>query len=181
MSKEIKYTDAVPNSIVTRYKEDNIQYLLDQVARLTAENAMLKEKWSTSKPEQEPVAWIIVNKETGYRTQVSDLTPFLYHREIFEVIPLYTAPPVKSEQEPVGIVRTIGGYPDNSEHIVEWLCKYKDLKEGDRLYLAPQTHKPITGIEISNAFKADDEATHPYSYWAGVDFAEKHHGIGGGE
>jgi len=43
--------------------------------------------------KQEPVAWIIVNKETGYRTQVSDLTPFLYHREIFEVIPLYTAPP----------------------------------------------------------------------------------------
>ena len=59
MSKEIKYTDVVPNSIVTRYKEDNIQYLLDQVARLTAENAMLKEKWSTPKqPEQEPVAWM---------------------------------------------------------------------------------------------------------------------------
>ena len=75
-------------------EQDNIQYLLDQVARLTAENAMLKEKWSTPKPEQEqqPEAWIIVNKETGYRTQVSDLTPFLYHREIFEVIPLYTSP-----------------------------------------------------------------------------------------
>jgi hypothetical protein len=43
-------------------------------------------------PEQQAEAWIIVNKETGYRTQVSDLTPFLYHREIFEVIPLYTAP-----------------------------------------------------------------------------------------
>ena len=27
----------------------NIQYLLDQVARLTAENAMLKEKWSIPK------------------------------------------------------------------------------------------------------------------------------------
>ena len=46
-----------------------------------------------AQPEQQPEAWIIVNKETGYRTQVSDLTPFLYHREIFEVIPLYTAPP----------------------------------------------------------------------------------------
>ena len=177
--------------------------------------------------EQQAEAWIIVNKETGYRTQVSDLTPFLYHREIFEVIPLYTAPPVKSEQEPVGVVRTIGGYPDDSEHVVDWLCKYKDLKEGDRLYLAPpipettaepvawmvETHfnnepikeihtvkpmervykycivtelysaplKPLTGIEISNGFKADDEATHPYSYWAGINFAEKHHGIGDGE
>lgn len=55
-----------------------------------------------AQPEQEPEAWIIVNKETGYRTQVSDLTPFLYHREIFEVIPLYTAPPKReplSEKE----------------------------------------------------------------------------------
>ena len=53
MSKRIKYTDAVPNSIVTRYKEDNTQYLLDQVARLTAENAMLKEKW-LAPPKREP-------------------------------------------------------------------------------------------------------------------------------
>ena len=34
----------------TEYQPDiNTQYLLDQVARLTAENAMLKEKWSTQK------------------------------------------------------------------------------------------------------------------------------------
>ena len=31
----------------------NTQYLLDQVARLTAENAMLKEKWSA--PKREPL------------------------------------------------------------------------------------------------------------------------------
>ena len=110
MSKEIKYKDVVPNSIVARYKEVRQEY----------------------------------------------------------------------EQEPVGIVRIIGGYPDNSERVVDWVRPYKYLKEGDRLYLAPPTHKPITGIEISNGFKADDEATHPYSYWAGVDFAEKHHGIGEG-
>ena len=71
-------------------KQDNIQYLLDQVARLTAENAMLKEKWSAPKRE------------------------------------------------------------------------------------------PLSGKEISHGFKADDDATHPYSYWAGVEFAEKHHGIGEG-
>ena len=35
-------------------EQDNIQYLLDQVARLTAENAMLKEKWST--PKREPLS-----------------------------------------------------------------------------------------------------------------------------
>ena len=38
--------------------------------------------------------------------------------------------------------------------------------------------KHLTGIEISQGFQTDDDATHPYSYWSGVDFAEKAHGIG---
>src|SRR5690554_4796685 len=49
---------------------------------------------------------------------------------------LLTAPAVHGE--PVGRVKTVGGYPDESEHTVEWLCKYKDLKDGDLLYTAPQ-------------------------------------------
>ena len=96
MSKEIKYTDAVPNSIVTRYKEDNIQYLLDQVARLTAENAMLKEKWSTSKPEQEPVAWIIETEIHGKLSEwvCTDKKHYMEeHDGTKDPIPLYTAPP----------------------------------------------------------------------------------------
>jgi len=58
--------------------------LVDEIKELLAQ---------PEQTEQEPEAWIVVNKETGYRTQVSDLTPFLYNREIFEVIPLYLAPP----------------------------------------------------------------------------------------
>ena len=46
------------------------------------------------------------------------------------------APAVQGE--PVGRVKTVGGYPDESEHTVEWLCKYKDLKDGDLLYTTPQ-------------------------------------------
>ena len=42
------------------------------------------------------------------------------------------------QREPVGRVKTVGGYPDESEHTVEWLCKYKDLKDGDLLYTAQQ-------------------------------------------
>jgi len=81
-------------TLLARPEQDNIQYLLDQVARLTAENAMLKEKWSTPKPEseQQPEAWIVVNKETGYRTQVSHF-PDSYDKNTFEVIPLYITPP----------------------------------------------------------------------------------------
>jgi hypothetical protein len=92
MSKRIKYTDAVPNSIVTRYKEDNTQYLLDQVARLTAENAMLKEKWlaQPEQIEQEPVAWMYewVN-EIG--EHVKSVVYNFY--DDANLIPLYTAPP----------------------------------------------------------------------------------------
>jgi hypothetical protein len=94
MSKRIKYTDAVPNSIVTRYKEDNTQYLLDQVARLTAENAMLKEKW-LAQPEQEPVAWCQMAEGNVQDLLTSfEMKDWLYDKSW---IPLYTAPP-KREQ-----------------------------------------------------------------------------------
>jgi hypothetical protein len=70
----------------------------------------------------------------------------------------------------------------------EWVCtdkkhymeEHDSIKEPIPLYTAPQKRKHLTDIEISKGFKADDEATHLYSYWAGVEFAEKHHGIGGG-
>jgi hypothetical protein len=69
----------------TEYQPDiNTQYLLDQVSRLTAENAMLKEKWlAQPEPEQEPVAW-------GYKKRVT-YKPEGSEEE--EIIPLYTAPP----------------------------------------------------------------------------------------
>ena len=85
-----------------------------------------------TQPEQQPEAWIIVNKETGYRTQVSDLTPFLYHREIFEVIPLYTA---------------------------------------------PQKREPLSNIDIKEASRNAKDM----SFYNGVKWAERQHGIGGGE
>ena len=50
------------------------------------------------------------------------------------------------EQEPVGIVRTIGGYPDESYHIAEWTCSFKYLKDGDKLYLTPQEQEPVAWI-----------------------------------
>ncbi len=44
------------------------------------------------------------------------------------------------------------------------------------LYIAPK-REPIDGKEISKGFQADYEAIDAYSYWAGVAFAEKYHGI----
>ena len=40
--------------LLTQPEQNNTQYLLEQVSRLTAENAMLKEKWST--PKREPLS-----------------------------------------------------------------------------------------------------------------------------
>lgn len=86
--------------------------------------------------------------------------------------------PEQTEQDPVGIVRTIGGYPDNSTHTVELTCRHGDLKDGDLLYKAPQKREPLSGREISHGFRINPDATHAESYWAGVEYAEKAHGIG---
>ena len=72
-------------------EQHGTQYLLDQVARLTAENAMLKEKWSAQpETEQEPVAWMYewVN-EIG--EHVKSVVYNFY--DDANLIPLYTAPP----------------------------------------------------------------------------------------
>jgi hypothetical protein len=90
----------------------------------------------------------------------------------------------EQEQEPVAWIIETEIYGKLSE----WVCtdkkhymeEHDSIKEPIPLYTAPQKRKHLTDIEISKGFKADDEATHLYSYWAGVEFAEKHHGIGGG-
>jgi len=101
--------------------------------------------------KQEPVAWMQDSIELYVLEEKSAIRGY--------VIPLYTAPP---KREPPMTQREAyqRGYAQAE----------MDLKR-----------KHLTDIEISKGFKADDEATHLYSYWAGVEFAEKHHGIGGGE
>ena len=42
--------------LLAQPEQNNTQYLLEQVSRLTAENAMLKEKWS--QPKREPLSEI---------------------------------------------------------------------------------------------------------------------------
>ena len=103
MSKEIKYKDVVPNSIVARYKEVRQQY----------------------------------------------------------------------EQEPVGIVRIIGGYPDNSERVVDWVRPYKYLKDGDKLYLAPKREPLSTDTMLRLITEHRD---FPLNLARAV---ERMHGIGG--
>ena len=83
------------------------------------------------------------------------------------------------EQKPTGIIRTIGGYPDESQHTVEWLVKHKDLHDGDKLYTLPPARKPLTDEDVmSLALKYDLDATWSKHLFKFVRAIERAHGIG---
>ena len=78
----------------TEYQPDiNTQYLLDQVSRLTAENAMIKEKWSEAQPEQEPVAWMWKKHTAGGWLDAVGLDKPSATAHQINIYPLYTAQP----------------------------------------------------------------------------------------
>lgn len=94
---------------------------------------------------------------------------------------------LEPEQEPVGIVRTIGGYPDESDHIAEWTCSFKYLKDGDKLYLTPPKREPLGVEEINECMENSDsfgfngdvyiaDAINAFENFARA--IEKAHGIG---
>jgi len=83
-------------------------------------------------PEQEPVAWKVVDKTTG-EFMFSRVKPTTRVYKYDEVINLYTAPPKR---------------------------------------------EPLTVRAIAEGFIANRVAIHMDSYWAGVNDAEKAHGIG---
>ena len=86
------------------------------------------------------------------------------------------------EQEHVGIVRTIGGYPDQSEHTVVLTCRHGDLKDGDLLYKAPQKREPLSDDAVARLILsvAGDKYSPPSPFEL-VRATEKHYKIGGGE
>ena len=103
-------------------------------------------------PEQEPVAWM----------SLSDI----------EWMNIVNSPKI--------LELTDGRH--NSEEAVNLAVKMTEEKCKKNNSDSIPKRKHLTGIEISQGFQTDDDATHPYSYWSGVDFAEKAHGVtGGGE
>ena len=107
--------------------------------------------------------WVI----DEFETQIDDIV-----KEIEELL-------AQPEQEPVAYLHE--GIDETGETVRRIYCHFYEHANLIPLYTAPQKRKHLTGIEISQGFQTDDGATHPYSYWSGVDFAEKAHGIGGGE
>ena len=94
--------------------------------------------------------------------------------------------PMNAEQEPVARVKTVGGYPDASEHTVEWLVKFKDVMSGQLLYTAPPARKPLSYMEACTfiALNIEDGAESLEMQSQLVDLiraVERAHGIGSAE
>lgn len=69
--------------------------------------------------------------------------------------------PNKAEA-PVGFIKTVGGYPDDSKHELILTVPFKSIKDGDKLYLHPQVTpnkaevpawKPISQLPLDNPKK----------------------------
>ena len=94
------------------------------------------------------------------------------------------------EQEPVAWAIFFDDEPNKV--INEYLSQYKEdleviMQEGfydDEmatlcpLYTAPPKREPLDDREISHNFRISKKAIHAESFWIGVKFAEKAHGIG---
>ncbi len=86
------------------------------------------------------------------------------------------------DPKPVGYIKTVGGYPDESEHKVEWVVKYKELKHGQSLYTTPPTRKPLSDdVLMSIAEECTTQFFNGVHQNATIHFAravEQAHGIG---
>lgn len=51
------------------------------------------------------------------------------------------------KQEPVGLVKTVGDYPDESYHPIKWVVKHRELKEGQSLHAKQiPANKPVVAV-----------------------------------
>jgi hypothetical protein len=148
--------------------------------------------------EQEPEAWIIVNRDTGYRIQVSYF-PDLHNKDMFEVIPLYLEPS-KREQDSITDATPMAYMPNGSAVS----NVYEAYEEGRKSVMSEQEpvvkitsihadgeNLPvaITGVVLSDAVNIWDlpiknndllflapPKREPLSYEHLEDLVDKHHG-----
>jgi hypothetical protein len=89
-----------------------------------------------AQPEQEPVAWMLIDKETGARIPKAYKPEHGVNKDRWELYPLHTT-----------------------------LTK----------------REPLSDEEIDKGYQESDGNYYDLAFRDGVRFAEKHHGIGGGE
>ena len=100
---------------------------------------------------QEPEAWILEDKKTGYRRQ-SAYKPTDLDEEACNVIPLYTAPPVKSEQtEQEPVATKLESHQFTAFHVsADDFKKLQKLPTGTKIYTAPPKREPLINIYVSD-------------------------------
>jgi hypothetical protein len=135
-----------------------------------------------AQPEQEPVAWMLIDKETGARIPKSYKPEHGVNKDRWELYPLYTPPP---EQEPVAWIdyESLKSLQESTGYALRFLTNdTESLKNTDvPLYLAPpkREQKPLTPQQISVGNQSMLNVTRD-AFVNGVKWAEKAHGIGGG-
>ena len=105
---------------------------------------------------------------------VSCLDEFQYHEvpcsDLIRTIQWLLNEPEQTEKEPVGIVRTIGGYPDQSEHTVELTCRHGDLRDGDLLYTSPPNRAPLSDDKTEELLTQFETKQEPVAWlWEELD------------
>jgi hypothetical protein len=117
----------------------------------------IKELLAQPETEQEPVRYEYQD-EDGKWQPFEDKRHYINNQKWGRTTrALYTSPQKQlaqpeTNQEPVGIVRTIGGYPDTSEHTVELTCRHGDLRDGDLLYKAPLKREPLSKERLTQLY-----------------------------
>jgi hypothetical protein len=169
MSKERELLERVLKSGVFAeclYITEEIQELLAQ-----PEKNLLIEKHNTF------LRSLVENNGEGLKElKAFDLETYNKLKEVFGLSDL----PAQPEQDPViwctedyeSTLTNMGRF----QHMVEHGSPptYYPIP----LYTGPQKREPLSGREISHGFRTNPDATHAESYWAGVEYAEKHHKIG---
>ena len=132
--------------------------------------------------EQEPEAWILEDKKTGYRRQ-SAYKPTDLDEEACNVIPLYTAPPVKSEQtEQEPVATKLESHQFTAFHVsADDFKKLQKLPTGTKIYTAPPKREALSDTEITKNTPKLIHIGERLAFHAGVKWAERQHGIGGEE
>ena len=136
--------EALENLINQHYAETTTNDDLEK-----ADNAITAIKEALAQPavaeqhKQEPVARLHITETDDYPDIEVEVLNGASLQPSMSPVNVYTTPPQpkEPEQEPVAVVETIGGYPDESAHVAKWLVPYKSLKAGDKLYTTPPQPK----------------------------------------
>ena len=159
-----------------RIEKDTAQYLLDQVARLTAENAMLKEKW-LAQPEQWKPECCICKTTDNEEDNYIEMLPSELWFDGYEAGKKSALLSKQPEQEPVAWMNE--WVDEVGEPVKSVVYNFYDDANLIPLYTAPPKRKPFGPEERQRLSKAYSTRAEQVAFEEGIIFAKILYGIGG--